>query len=367
MKSFPIVKIAGIGIELHSTFILLVIIITGFLAIFSRETLFQTLTLFFLLFLSVALHELTHSLVASARGFKVRKIILLPIGGVALMDDFPKKPKDEFLISIAGPLFNFFLVFVIILTAQVFALPFPWELFQENLGVGTFTELFDFAIMNYPLFAFMWVNLILGSFNLFVPALPLDGGRVLRSILGLFFGFNKSTKIVAGVSFYLGAMLLVLGFLGGNLILAVIAIFIILGSKQENEVVLMHESLGNVQIKDVYDDSALIMSSELSLEDAFNEMQERNETAFLVHLEGSIGIITADKISGFKKSVRLKMKLKNAAELVPNVSLNANASDVLSKMLAKNYPLLPVVENYKIIGSVSLDKLQKAYELSKIE
>lgn len=366
MKSFSIGKIAGIGIELHSTFILLIIIITGFLAIFSRETLFQTLTLFFLLFLSVALHELTHSLVASKLGFKVRKIILLPIGGVALMDDFPKKPKDEFLISIAGPLFNFFLVLGILLAAQVFALPFPWELFQENLSMETFAALFDSAIMNYPLFAFMWVNLILGSFNLFIPALPLDGGRVLRSILGLFFGFNKSTKIVATVSFYLGTVLLVLGFLSGNLILAVIAIFIILGSRQENEVVLMHESLGNIQIKEIYSKSALILSSELSLNEAFDEMQKMNETAFLVHLGPSIGIITTDKISGFKKIVRSKIKLGDAAELVPNVSLNANASDVLSKMNAKNYSLLPVFDNGKLAGLISIENLQKKYTLAKI-
>lgn len=366
MKSFSIGKIAGINIELHSTFILLIIIITGFLAIFSRETLFQTLTLFFLLFLSVALHELTHSLVASKLGFKVRKIILLPIGGVALMDDFPKKPKDEFLISIAGPLFNFFLVLGILLVAQVFALPFPWELFQENLGMEAFTELFNSAIMNYPLFAFMWVNLILGSFNLFIPALPLDGGRVFRSILGLFFGFNKSTKIVATVSFYIGTTLLVLGFLSGNLILAVIAIFIILGSRQENEMVIMSESLGNVKIKDVYDKSALILSSELSLTDAFNEMQKRNETAFLVQLGPRIGIITADKISGFKKIVRSKTRLKDAAELVSNVSLNANASDVLSKMTAKNYSLLPVFDGQRLVGIVSVEKLQKKYTLAKI-
>ena len=154
--------------------------------------------------------------------------------------------------------------------------------------------------------------------------------------------------------------------MGGNLILAVIAIFISLGSRQENEVVLMRESLGNIQIKDVYDKSALILSSELSLDTAFNEMQERNETAFLVHLGRHSGIITSDKISGFKKSVRSQMKLKNAVELVPDVSLNANASDVLSRMTAKNYSLLPVFDGQRFVGVVSIEKLQKKYALAKI-
>lgn len=363
MKSFPLGKIKGIQIELHSTFVWLLVLVFIFLAIFASDILLQSFLILIMLFFSVALHELVHSLVSVSRGFKVQKIMLLPIGGVSIMDELPTKPKDEFLISVSGPLFNFAVVLAVILAVKYFSLPFPPEILNGNISLETL----DAALLNYPLFAFLWVNLILGAFNLFVPALPLDGGRVLRSIIATFLGFNKATHIVAAISFYLGILLLLIGFFSGNVVLAIIALFVVLGSRQENEIVVMKESLAGKNIELAIEKFGFLIRAESSLEDALVEMNLRNKTAFLVKLDKGFGYVDVGKISMFKKSQRFLKTAAEVAEKVPEISLNDPAAEVLSKMLSKGYPVLPVIDHDFLIGAVYLENLQKFYELSRIK
>lgn len=180
MQGIRFAKFKGISLEIHQTFIWLILIIVILLLIFSPAEFFSYLLLLAFLFVSVFIHELFHSLVSIWRGFKVKKIILLPIGGLSVSTDFPEKPLEELLISLAGPLFNFIIVFAIIVIINVFpGLPWP------SLSGGEALQELNTAILGNPLFALFWVNLILGAFNLFVPALPLDGGRVLRALLAL--------------------------------------------------------------------------------------------------------------------------------------------------------------------------------------
>ena len=113
-----------------------------------------------LLFGSVLVHELAHSLVAGARGLRVNSITLFIFGGVSSITREPASSKDEFLIAVVGPLTSFGLAAIFWLLGQ--AAP-------SGSGIG--------AIAGYLAFA----NLLLGLFNI-VPGLPLDGGRVLRSM-----------------------------------------------------------------------------------------------------------------------------------------------------------------------------------------
>src|SRR3989338_3198540 len=193
MNGIRLVRVFGISIEFHSTFILLIAGIALLLAIFDPNSLVPTMLLMFFLFLSVFIHELSHSIVSIMRGIKVEKIILLPIGGISVTERIPEKPLDEFLIAIAGPAFNFIAVAaIIIIVALAPNLPWPHYLFT---GTEPSIEQFNEAILAYPLFGLFWVNFMLGLFNLVVPALPMDGGRVLRSILSWRFGFARATRI----------------------------------------------------------------------------------------------------------------------------------------------------------------------------
>jgi len=94
MKSIKLFKVFGIPLELHSSFIWLILIGAVFLALFAPDSLLQSAVFFAMLFASVFLHELSHSIVALSKGVKVQKIILLPIRRVALTKNNAKKPLD---------------------------------------------------------------------------------------------------------------------------------------------------------------------------------------------------------------------------------------------------------------------------------
>ena len=135
-------------------------------------------------FIAVLLHELSHVLAALACGFHINSIELLPFGGVARIEGlFEHNPGAEVLIALAGPLSN--LVVVMVLT--------------------TLEHYFAFAV--YEQEAFIRINLYLALFNL-LPALPLDGGRVLRAMVARFCGLKVGTRASAVVGMLLGLALM---------------------------------------------------------------------------------------------------------------------------------------------------------------
>jgi Zn-dependent protease len=122
------------------------------------------LVLLVVLYVSVLLHELTHSLVARAMGLPVRRIVLQLLGGVSEITEEPRTPGVEYLISVAGPMTSLLLAGV------------GWALLAALPAAGYPREI---------TFFFAWINTVVGVFNL-LPGLPLDGGRVLRSVLWWF-------------------------------------------------------------------------------------------------------------------------------------------------------------------------------------
>ena len=130
------------------------------------------------LFGSIALHELGHSYVAMRKGCKVREITLLILGGAAMMESIPRRPKDEFQMAIAGPAVSATLATLFGLLAYFF----PVE--EQNIRAW-------FGAFFYIL---AWGNGLLTLFNL-IPAFPMDGGRVARAFLSSRFGRLRATRI----------------------------------------------------------------------------------------------------------------------------------------------------------------------------
>jgi Zn-dependent protease len=129
-----------------------------------------------LLFASVLIHELSHSIVARMHGIGVRGITLFIFGGVSQTAEEPRSPSEEFWMSIVGPLTSLAL-------AAVFGL-------AELIGIKAHWPVATVALVGY----LAMINLFLGLFNL-VPGFPLDGGRVLRSVLwGATNDINKATR-----------------------------------------------------------------------------------------------------------------------------------------------------------------------------
>jgi Zn-dependent protease len=139
-----------------------------------------------LFFGCVVLHEFGHSFTAMHFGVGVRRILLMPIGGMAEFDSIPRQPSRELLITIAGPAVNFAIAALLSLFVD---LPPNWE----PLGLTNYAESFT-GIAQLLLH---W-NLIMGCFNL-VPAFPMDGGRIFRALLATRVPYVRATFIAATV------------------------------------------------------------------------------------------------------------------------------------------------------------------------
>ena len=231
---WKIARIAGIDVYMHATFLLLI----GWVA-FTYWTEQQSLAavlsgVFFilLLFVFVVMHEYGHALTARKYGIRTRDITLYPIGGVARLERMPEKPIEELWVALAGPAVN-------VVAAIV--------LFGYLIVSGTFQPLTSLSISTGSLIErLMVVNLWLVLFNL-IPAFPMDGGRVLRALLGLRLEYVQATQIAANVG---QAFAFLFGFIGlfTDPFLVFIALFVWMGASQEASMVQMKYSLSNIPV-----------------------------------------------------------------------------------------------------------------------
>jgi stage IV sporulation protein FB len=211
--SFKLFNIFGISINIHITFL--------FLLVFFFSGGIKWLVLTIGVFFFVTLHEVCHSLVARHYGIEVRQITLLPIGGIASMSSMPQKPSQEFFISIAGPLFN--LAVVVVFYSPMKILLGPEVLFYRPLSIATWPLTLAYLY---------WINLMLAVFNL-IPAFPMDGGRVLRSTLAGKIGYAKATKFAVVLGHIFAIVFAYFGIVNVNIILVAIAIFIYMAGSSE--------------------------------------------------------------------------------------------------------------------------------------
>lgn len=171
------------------------------------------------IFACVALHEYGHALAARRYGIGTREITLLPIGGIARLERLPEDPKHELWIALAGPATNFVIAAFLILL--------------QLLSGGSLSGLFSSGLMDGSLLStLLQVNLIMGLFNL-LPALPMDGGRVLRALLSLRMPALKATGIATSLARILAAGLVVYGLVRGGLMMAVIGGFVWFTARSE--------------------------------------------------------------------------------------------------------------------------------------
>ena len=245
---YKIATIGGIAIKVHWSWILVVFLFTFQLAVgyFPLEMPGENPVIYWLLgliaslllFVSVLLHELSHSFTARARGLKVRDITLFIFGGVSNIEQEAKKASDEFLIAFVGPLTS------LILAGVFFGLEQVVTPTIGHVGAGAA------AVLQYLAF----INFILALFNL-IPGFPLDGGRVLRSIIwGITRNFQRSTQLAGFVGqlvaygfIFLGLyQTFFLGDFGGGLWLAFIGWFLLNAAQQSVSGTVMRETLRGI-------------------------------------------------------------------------------------------------------------------------
>lgn len=312
-------RIAGIEIGIHYTWALAFILIAwslaqGFFPAYypgwSQATYWITgVIAALLLFVSVLLHELAHSLVGKARGMNVRSITLFIFGGVSNLEDEPEKPSVEFAMTIVGPGTSFIL-------AGIF-----WGLALAMTDQGSPVA----AMLMY----LALINAVLGGFNL-LPAFPLDGGRVLRSILWRSTGdLGKATNISATVGRFFGWGLIAFGvfelFTGnllGGLWIAFIGWFLSSAADASRRELTVREHLGSARVSDVMDASPEAVSPHTSVEDLVDGIFGRyRRRALPVSQNGRVvGIVT---VSDIKKIPRERWTNTEVQEIMTRPPLHS--------------------------------------------
>ncbi len=343
--SLKLGSVAGIGVYLHWTFVLLIgwIFLSHLGAGETAGQAFAGVGFILALFGCVVLHEFGHALTAKRYGVVTRDITLLPIGGVARLERIPEKPIQEFWVAIAGPLVN------AVIAATIYA---------ALLLQGRTHELMEVQGMKDGFLAqLMWVNLFIGTFNL-LPAFPMDGGRILRALLASRLGRRRATAIAANIGQMMAILLGVVGFFH-NPFLVFIAIFVYLGAQGEAAQVEAESALEGLQVRDAMMTRFRTLSAHDTLGTAVEELLAGSQQDFPVLENGQVlGVLRRNDL------VKALMD-GNRGAAVGDVMWRecdpVSETDVLTPTLesmGKNqWTTLPVTHGGRIVGLLTLENI----------
>jgi Zn-dependent protease/CBS domain-containing protein len=349
--SFKIGSAWGIPIELHITFILLMVAV---FVLFYPQFYFFFLTLF--LFVFVVFHELAHSVVARHYGIKVRKIVLYPIGGVSEIEEIPENPSIEWRLAIAGPVMSFAIGGVLLGLNQLISVEMPVATLAPSL-VTAGNLILDLAVL----------NLILGAFNL-IPAFPMDGGRVFRALLAERMKFSDATKYAAYIGRLFGIAMVVLGVFY-NFWFILIGAFIYIGASEEAEQTIVSTTLARVRVKDVMQPEAGAVQPETSIAEAVEVMFKARYHDALVEKESVFqGIVSWDEIMKVKPEQRNNLTVGQMPLKCLSVFQDEAILEAYKIMSREKIDLLPVIDREipeKVVGVLTSEGVAKAYEKAK--
>lgn len=358
--NFRLGSVFGIEIDLHYTwFIILGLLVwglsTGFFPVYYPE--FSTATAWILgavsavlLFASVLLHELSHSIVAKKSKMKVSKITLFFFGGVAQISEGGLTPKKEFRMAIAGPLFSLALGFLFLILYNL-----------SNL-------IYIAAISKYLYI----INFIIAGFNM-VPGFPLDGGRILRSILWYFYkDIKKATRIAAYAGKVFAIFLIVFGFLGffgliikigeiyiGGLWFIIIGFFLYYIAGASYNQIILKELLSKVQINEIVLAKPIAIDEDITIAELFSKFLKLRKTGFLVKKGKKFtGIVSVRNLKQVQKKEWSKAKVSDImVKHIKSISPNDDLFKALRIMLANGLDILPVKKNEKISGVLTKESI----------
>jgi Zn-dependent protease/CBS domain-containing protein len=353
-------SVSGIDIRVHFTFALMVALFATELseAHGARGVLFGVL-LVFGLFACVVLHELGHGLMAQRFGVPVREIVLLPIGGVARLQLEPKKPLHELLIALAGPVVNVLIAVALFVGLSRSGIPtFELTALQRDALTTPSTR----SLLQLLLYG----NILLAAFNM-LPALPMDGGRVLRALLSFFVGQLRATNIAAGLAQALAVGLAFWGIQHNSLLLFV-AILVFMGAGQERATARSNALLSELRAGEVCDPLAVTFAPGDSIGAAVDQALRSPQAHFLVsHGVTPIGTLSRDDVVAFAGRVGLHSPLST---IMRRASLTVPADMPLSEVrrVLQEHVGVPVVVMGEdaALGVLGLDDITRIASLADL-
>ena len=355
--SLKLFKIAGIEIRLdYSWFLIFAILAYYFGFSYFPQLLPElnagiialiTIITVLLFFFSVLVHELCHSLIAKSKGIEVKRISLWIFGGMAEIEKEPDTPAKEFVMAIAGPVASFVL-------AVIFGI------------VWFFTR--NFAPVGEPAAYLAGINIILGVFNL-LPGYPLDGGRVLRSIIWKATGNLKRSTFIASITGRVfGFMLIAVGIVfvfTGNFLngvwFALIGWFLQSAAYMSYRQLIFDTSIKGVKVKDIISEDIITVAQETTLQELVDDYFmkyrfSRFPVITNIHSKKLIGVISIHDIKAFPKdewnviTVGEIVKSISAGEIVPE---DMEVSEAIKQMTKSNSGHLVVMAGSRIKGMLT--------------
>jgi len=312
------------------------------------------------LFLSIVVHEFSHSLVARRFGMPMKGITLFIFGGVAEMGEEPPTAKAEFLMAIAGPLASLGIAAVFFLVYR-FGLQAGW---QDPVQ----------AVIYY----LASVNALLAAFNL-LPAFPLDGGRVLRALLwGVKGDLRWATKVSADIGSILAMGLLLVGilqFIGGNLIggiwLALIAMFLRHAAQTSYQQLLVRRALEGESVRRFMVVQPITVSPHLTVRQLVDDYILTYHHRMYPVMEGDqlLGLVSTRQVREVPREIwdqELVGDILLAVSSVNSVSPATDAVQALAKMNQSGFTRLLVVDHGRLVGLLTLKDLLNFFSL-KVE
>jgi Zn-dependent protease/CBS domain-containing protein len=307
-----------------------------------------------LVFGSVLVHELAHSLVAIKQGEEVRSITLFILGGVAQIADEPNEPLKEFSMAVVGPLSSFALGLIFFVASGLLhTVSPPLSASSSYLAV---------------------VNVILGIFNL-LPGFPMDGGRVLRSILWKISGdLRKATRIASlsgqGIAFLL-IFVGILRFLRsdfGGLWLVLIGWFLHNAAIRGYEQVRIKAALEGLKARDLMTKDFETVPPGLPVRELVDDFILRKRERIFLVAEGEVlkGIVCLEDV---KATPREKWdrstvgQIMTPREKLESVSPDADGGDILASLAAKNVHQVPVMDGDRVAGVICRSDVLRVLQL----
>src|SRR6184192_87207 len=330
--SLPILRVAGIQLRIHVTFLLLIAWLAfGYYAEGGSAAAAARVLFILLLFACVVLHEFGHALAAKAFGINTPDITLLPIGGVARLERMPEKPVQELVIALAGPMVNVVIALGLFVAggSQAFLNPSNVE------GGGLIAQL-------------LTINILLLLFN-FLPAFPMDGGRVLRALLATRLSYARATQVAASIG---QGFAFVFGFIGliWNPFLIFIALFVYIGASQEAALAQMKDVSRRFPVSSAMVREFHTLPENATLQEAVDALLATSQHDFpVVDEAGNVaGVLTRhDLIAALRKDdpqLRVSDVMRRD---IPTVTTGTRFEEAFRIMQECNCPAVPVLDSMK--------------------
>jgi Zn-dependent protease len=361
--SIPVGRLFGIEIRIHLTFLFLLFFVWSTSAQDATATL-RGLALVGIIFGSVVLHELGHALVARGSGIPAKSIILLPIGGITILDEAHAIPdplnawKRDIRIAVAGPLVN---LLIAGLAALILLAAIP------GFSVTARPLVHSSALLRST----VWANLYLGLFNL-LPAYPMDGGRALRALFARRVDMVHATQRAVRIGQVFSTLFMMVGFLISTRAetrwdgywLVMVGVFLFIGAQLEERSAVFQSVLQSVRLEEVMLTDFATLSPADTLEDALEKAVHTLQDDFpVVRGNDMVGVISKQKIlealradgNGYVQAV-----MNRIFEVAAKQESLASA---FRKLSARNLSIIPVVDEQHLIGIVTLQNLMHSMAL----